>query len=571
LTYNITNNITQNISYNYTYNITQNLTYNITNNITSNDGTGGWTNNTQNTTTLLNVGIGTTAPGYTLDVEGDIHTHNLYFNSSGQIKNYQNDVMIMFTDEVQINKPVSILGNISMPTAFFIGSSASATADKAVAIGPNAVASNQSSLAIGDQAQSSSLYGIALGYQASASGSYSYALGMQANSAGLNSVAVGYASTSAGYLGVAIGNGADSLGQQAVAVGGDTYSDHYALAVGTGSNATGYYAQAMGYDTTTAADYAIAIGYNTSATHTSSVALGKNAATTATNQLAIGSASSSLNTRIFGRLNVTSGNDICIEGGNCLSTAGGTDGTGGWTNNTQNTTTNYNVGIGTTSPRTALEVNGAIRLSGTSMDTFTTPAGSDVLTKINIPPFDPGSNGQIIIAGLNASATNTSRAFVFVDARTVSHQPTLGVFSPDEASILGLSWDGSQTIAKLKAHSALGTYPDLAFSSSNNTDMTGRTTMMLKGTGLVGIGTENPTQKLDVNGSITTNGNLTVTTGYVGIGTQIPTQTLDVNGSINISSTDGCIYLPGGGRLCGNSTCATMYSPNGNTTMQACN
>jgi hypothetical protein len=56
-----------------------------------------------------------------------------------------------------------------------------------------------------------------------------------------------------------------------------------------------------------------------------------------------------------------------------------------------------------------------------------------------------------------------------------------------------------------------------------------------------------------------------------------PNQRLTVNGSgnftgnVSLSGTGTCFYLPSGGRLCGNSTCSTMYSPNGLTVMQSCN
>jgi hypothetical protein len=45
-----------------------------------------------------------------------------------------------------------------------------------------------------------------------------------------------------------------------------------------------------------------------------------------------------------------------------------------------------------------------------------------------------------------------------------------------------------------------------------------------------------------------------------------------VSGFINLTtSTVGCLWLPGGGKFCGNATCTTLYSPNGLTIMEACN
>jgi hypothetical protein len=82
------------------------------------------------------------------------------------------------------------------------------------------------------------------------------------------------------------------------------------------------------------------------------------------------------------------------------------------------------VGIGTTAPATGLHVAGALRLSGTDMDTYTTPASTAVDTKIAIPHFDPGSFNQIVAMGVPSTAQSTSRVISLFDARTVAHQPT---------------------------------------------------------------------------------------------------------------------------------------------------
>lgn len=48
--------------------------------------------------------------------------------------------------------------------------------------------------------------------------------------------------------------------------------------------------------------------------------------------------------------------------------------------------------------------------------------------------------------------------------------------------------------------------------------------------------------------------------------------TLNVtNGNINVSNTGSCIYAPGGGKFCGNTTCAWISSPDGLTIMKVAN
>ena len=101
-----------------------------------------------------------------------------------------------------------------------------------------------------------------------------------------------------------------------------------------------------------------------------------------------------------------------------------------------------------------LEVQGAIKITGgatsTYVDKFVTPLGTQVDTKINIPLYDPGANNQIVAMGLASSAASTAKVIGLYDARTVAHSPTIGVYSPDQSQIFGLSWDGSNSTAYLK-------------------------------------------------------------------------------------------------------------------------
>ena len=101
-----------------------------------------------------------------------------------------------------------------------------------------------------------------------------------------------------------------------------------------------------------------------------------------------------------------------------------------------------------------VEIQGALRLTGGAglgeFDLFTSPVGSSVGTKINIPVYNPGAYGQVLAFGVPSSADTTSRVLSLFDARTAAHQPTLSVFSPDEANVFGLSWDGSNSIGYIK-------------------------------------------------------------------------------------------------------------------------
>lgn len=94
---------------------------------------------------------------------------------------------------------------------------------------------------------------------------------------------------------------------------------------------------------------------------------------TSTGNVGIGTNTPGEKLEVDGNINVTTGNDICIEGGNCLSTV--SSGSGEWTdagpyiyannNNTIVVTDDGKIGIGTTAPGTySLHTTGPIKVGG---------------------------------------------------------------------------------------------------------------------------------------------------------------------------------------------------------------
>lgn len=97
----------------------------------------------------------------------------------------------------------------------------------------------------------------------------------------------------------------------------------------------------------------------------------------------------------------------------------------------------------------ALNVRGSatfsngITIQGTG--TYTTPGGYGMSTAINIPNYTVGAFSSIFSFGLPSTSAATARGMLVADARTSAHQATIGVLSPDENNIMGLSWNGSNS------------------------------------------------------------------------------------------------------------------------------
>jgi hypothetical protein len=103
----------------------------------------------------------------------------------------------------------------------------------------------------------------------------------------------------------------------------------------------------------------------------------------------------------------------------------------------------------TTSNDSLLQVNGLMTVNNgltiQGSTTYQTPGGANLSTAINIPNTTIGAYSTIFAFGLPASSHATARGMLIADGRTSAHQATIGVLSPDENQIMGLSWNGSNS------------------------------------------------------------------------------------------------------------------------------
>ena len=90
-----------------------------------------------------------------------------------------------------------------------------------------------------------------------------------------------------------------------------------------------------------------------------------------------------------------------------------------------------------------MTVNNGLTIQGST--TYQTPGGANLSTAVNIPNTAIPAYGTIFAFGLPASSHATARGMLIADGRTSAHQATIGVLSPDENQIMGLSWNGSNS------------------------------------------------------------------------------------------------------------------------------
>jgi len=98
----------------------------------------------------------------------------------------------------------------------------------------------------------------------------------------------------------------------------------------------------------------------------------------------------------------------------------------------------------------AATFNKGITIQGSTSNTkYITPNGAALNTAINIPNYALTAYSSIISFGLPSTSAATARGMLIADGRTGNHQATIGVLSPDENAIMGLSWNGSNSTGAL--------------------------------------------------------------------------------------------------------------------------
>jgi hypothetical protein len=197
-----------------------------------------------------------------------------------------------------------------------------------------------------------------------------------------------------------------------------------------------------------------------------------------------------------------------------------------------------------------LHLHGAFRITGGTMDTYTTPLGVGVAAKIGIENQGLANFAQIMAMGLTSGANSSSRALSLFDARTGRHQPTLAVFSPDEGSAIGFSWNGVNTSASIQTSDMTGTNSRIlivqsgAVTSAHNSGDVQINTGASAGTssGIIyvvsgdGTGTNSSSGNVVIDSGVSTGSG---TRGAINVGTTNST-------SVSVGRSAGTVTLQGG-------------------------
>ncbi|MFI8379973.1 hypothetical protein [Leeuwenhoekiella sp. NPDC079379] len=362
------------------------------------------------------------------------------------------------------------VGSFKVDNSLQLGGETSSTAANATALGFQAKATAADATALGHNTSASGSKSITAGSGSSAQAAEASAYGKGAAAMGPSSTAIGRDSRAQGSNATSLGKQAQATANSALAIGPNTTaSQSNSTALGNQANASAINTTSLGYNSDATADNATAVGYETQATGISSVAIGDRSVGNALNTIAIGYSSEAVATNAL-----AIGDNAYSNRAFGLAIGYSADAQG-----------DYSLALGPDSYTNQLNATALGRQSDAQgqnsialgFDTYTNQTGS-----VAIGQNAESTGGDALALGTQSRASNGSAVALGKQAQATAN------------SALAL---GPNTVASAENATAIG---NGATAGQANTIILGNSSSTIPFN--VGIGTNTPTAKLQVNGTL---------------------------------------------------------------------
>lgn len=451
-------------------------------------------------------------------------------------------------------------GNISTS----IGNNTTAEGRNSLALGSNTLASGNYSTAIGIKTIASGAYATAMGYSTKATNNYSTAIGINTTASGGTSfaagawttasgglsIATGYSNTSSGYVSLTLGKNNKASGDYSIAAGSGSAiaSGNNAVAIGEGAVAQAYNSMVIGrYNVVEGnmtdwivTDPLFVIGYGQSHSKANALTVLKNG------YVGIGTSAPTEKLHTTGGVRFagytgTGIRLVTVDPDGNISTTGGTSENITWD------AANGRLGIGIKTPTRTLHLYNSTADGQLLIQRYTNTLGDAgaILFKSHISTTTGYEKGGIFFETTNTAYgygslhfainnTASNAAVTKADARmTITSSGNVGVGTTNPSQKLTVNGNiqlegGVRYIYFNGGHgylTASGSTSNLYFRTGGDV-----TRMVVNSSGNVGIGTNSPVAKLDINGSIRIDegttfskmqgGTFVVGTGLAGVNTR---------------------------------------------------